>query len=320
MYVSTLTCRIGHTMHPDKLDLFWYYINERHLIYHKRNTLQEPWPWTEDPVLQRYSFCNVYRELDKVTVWIRENWREPYAEDPRLFFNMCVARQFNWPPTLDFLGYMQHDAGVADIKADTGVWHVDQVISDLSYFKDEVGKVFTGAYMLTGTIKDDEGNTLPKIVQVVKYILDPIWQDEEQYAPVPGDTLEGAWKRLKEANGFGPFLAYEVVTDLRHTRYLRDAPDISTWANPGPGAMRGINRLHGLEPEPNRQFDDAYYIECMQQLLAMTPNRLGDHFQDYPALEMREIEHSLCEYDKWSRAHNGESKRIRKRFIPPHER
>jgi hypothetical protein len=43
--------------------------------------------------------------------------------------------------------------------------------------------------------------------------------------------------------GLGPFLAYEIVTDLRFTALLENAPDIMTWANPGPGAKRGITRL-----------------------------------------------------------------------------
>ena len=48
---------------------FYDYINERHAIYLKR-FIGEPFPWTDDEILQTYSFCNVYRELDKVMVWI----------------------------------------------------------------------------------------------------------------------------------------------------------------------------------------------------------------------------------------------------------
>ena len=70
---------------------FYDYINERHAIYLKR-FIGEPHPWTDDEILQTYSFCNVYRELDKVTVWIRENWKEPYADHPNLPFAMAMAR------------------------------------------------------------------------------------------------------------------------------------------------------------------------------------------------------------------------------------
>lgn len=305
-------------MQEDSLKLFWYWINERHRIYHKYKVLGDPWPWSDDPIFQTYSFCNVYRELDSVTIWIREQWREPFAHHPKLFFNMCLARQFNWPPTLDYLGFMDNDSDIGGV-AMAGVWNVDQIIRDLQYRKDQGAKIFTGAYMLTGTIRDEEGNSMPKVRQIVEYVLDPIWREEELYAPQPGDTLQQAWKRLKTAMGFGPFLAYEVVTDLRHTRYLRGPADVMTWANAGPGAMRGINRLHGLPARPNRQFDDSYYQQCMLWLLQEHSLRLQSHFQDYPMFEMREIEHCLCEYDKYCRA-KFDGSRLRKRFLPPHER
>ena len=41
---------------------FFAYINERHRIWVKRkNNL--PHPWTEDPILNEYSFCNVLLAL-----------------------------------------------------------------------------------------------------------------------------------------------------------------------------------------------------------------------------------------------------------------
>jgi 5-hmdU DNA kinase, helical domain len=58
------------------------------------------WPWTTDPILRKYKFCQVFRELDAVTIWIRETWREPYEDHPHLWFAMAVARQINWPDTL----------------------------------------------------------------------------------------------------------------------------------------------------------------------------------------------------------------------------
>ena len=60
-------------------------------------------------------------------------------------------------------------------------------------------------------------------------------------------SLEQCWTWLRDFPYMGPFMAYEVVTDLRHTYLLRDANDIMTWANAGPGAMRGLNRLTGRE-------------------------------------------------------------------------
>jgi len=54
---------------------FFNYLNERHIIYLRRQNGVK-YPWTSDAILTEYSFCNVYRELDKVTEWLRVNWRE----------------------------------------------------------------------------------------------------------------------------------------------------------------------------------------------------------------------------------------------------
>src|SRR4051812_18417786 len=67
------------------LETFWWWINERHAIYLRRQAGQ-PFPWTTDAILQRYRFCNVFRELDTVTVWLRQNWREPFANHENLWF------------------------------------------------------------------------------------------------------------------------------------------------------------------------------------------------------------------------------------------
>jgi hypothetical protein len=104
----------------------------------------------------------------------------------------------------------------------------------------------------------------------------------------------------------GPFTAYEVICDMRYQKgMLTAAPDKMTWANLGPGARRGINRLvHGSKDKKAFRKNEEY-VEFMRELLKASPEYLGEHV---PPLEMREIEHSLCEWDKWVRVHNGEGR------------
>ena len=77
-----------------------YWITEREAI-RKRREAGEPAPWTTDPILAAYRFCNVWREDDAVTRHIAWTWRDPYSDDPHLWFAMTVARLINWPDTLD---------------------------------------------------------------------------------------------------------------------------------------------------------------------------------------------------------------------------
>lgn len=181
--------------------------------------------------------------------------------------------------------------------------------------------------MITGTLGGD------KITQIVYKVLDPLWKRRVDLSPHPGDDLEDAFERLcKQTPGFGPFLAYEVVSDLRWTPLLEDADDIWQWANPGPGAMRGINRLldipvgrHPTKRRPSghpwyypvKVLDKEEYIGWMEELMYISEDGwLDDHV---PELEMRDVEHSLCEYDKYMRTKLGQG-RPRSKYTPPHER
>lgn len=60
-----------------------------------------------------------------------------------------------------------------------------------------------------------------------------------------------------------------------------------TWANPGPGAVRGLQRIYGRVP-----IKELGALDFMRALLDIAPE-----YTKLP-LEMRDIEHSLCEYDK----------------------
>ena len=252
------------------------YMIERHSIYERRAEGQ-PYPWTEDPILNAYSFCNVYRERDRVTIWIRENWREPYADHPNLPFAMAMARQINWPDTLEEIGFPEH-------------WNPERIKAIMQGRMNRKEKVYTGAYMLTGTL----GGT--KVEQTIDKILTPLY---EMPPRIISSSLEETWKRYLPYPGFSGFMAYEVVTDLRHTKHLENAEDIMTWANPGPGAKRGLNRIHGRELEksiPRKQL-----ISEMKELLDLC------NMAPLP-LEMRDIEHCLCEFDKYERVRLGQGK------------
>src|ERR1700752_355827 len=114
----------------------WDWIAERHRIYLKKSA-GEPPPWTEDETMRRYRFCNVFRELDKVTVWLRENWRDPYADSDSLWIAMCLARQINWPETLAEIGFPEHG------------YDAEAVRQALAARKLRGEKVYTGAYMIS---------------------------------------------------------------------------------------------------------------------------------------------------------------------------
>tara|TARA_R100001377_G_scaffold83696_1_gene65685 strand:+ start:526 stop:1356 length:831 start_codon:yes stop_codon:yes gene_type:complete len=276
-------------MVQDQLERFFYYINERHNIYRKRQE-GEKFPWTKDEILQTYSFCNVFRELDKVTIWLRENWKEPYVDHPNLPFAMAMARQINWPETLEELGFPEH-------------WNPERLKAIMQGRMNRKEKVYTGAYMLTGTL----GGT--KVEQTIDKILTPLYENPPT---IYKNSLEKTWAEYLPYAGFSGFMAYEVVTDLRHSKYLENADDIMTWANAGPGAKRGLNRIYG---RPLDQTIKGFQLTEEMELLLNFSDQEGILEKYVPNLEMREIEHCLCEFDKYERVRLGQG-RPRSKYKP----
>ena len=284
----------------DQLKLFWYWINERHRIYLVRKD-GKGWPWTKDKILQTYSFTNVYRQLDRVT----QEWAKRYAtllnsgkglrgvppED--ILFQCAQFRLFNWPETYDALYY-----GLRR-------WDMRKAIELLTARKAEGRQIFTGAYIIPNAGRSD-----PK-VQVICEALDALYQDRQKLTRkiMRFASMEKTVELLQKYPTIGGFIGYEIACDLRHTRVLGHALDVNSWANPGPGARRGIHRL--LIGDRHLTGKKPDYVAAMRQLLSQArAGAIAPHVTahaEWP-FEMREIEHSLCEFDKYMRVKNDEGR------------
>jgi len=186
------------------LEVLLYWITERESIRRRREA-GEPAPWTSDPVLRDYRFCNVRRENDAVTRHIAARWRAPHADDPHLWFAMAVARFINWPDTLDELGF--------PVPWDRE--HFKRVLSD----RMQRGEVTFGpAYKITG----GRNGT---ISHVADDVLNRLWRSREHMSPQPGTTLAAYCARLMDFDGVGSFMSGQVVADLRFVEPLLSASD-----------------------------------------------------------------------------------------------
>jgi hypothetical protein len=82
--------------------LLLYWVAERESV-RKKKEAGEPKPWSDDPVFRTTYFCNVRREDDKVTKFIRQMY-SPYVAHPLFVHNIILSRFLNWPPTLEEVG------------------------------------------------------------------------------------------------------------------------------------------------------------------------------------------------------------------------
>lgn len=300
------------------VERFFSYCRERHAI-HLRRKRGDPFPWTTDPILQKYRFCQVERELDRHTIYLREHIRDPMRGSPNVLLSVVLARWFNristwevvfcepdlWGKTLwdKFLASGDEKELEAGIRKaiPKGPWVTGAYFAPTPYGLDKLagicasaGKFYRGEYEWPYNF--DATNSVG-------------WRTVgEHLLRKRGEvTLRETWQWLKQASFQGPFNAYEVVTDLSHTDLLDKAPDIMTWANAGPGAQRGLNRLSGREVK--KAVPEAQAQAEMQELLALS--RVEGYWPqnaEYNRWTMRTAEHNLCEMDKLLRTLAGEGR------------
>jgi hypothetical protein len=252
---------------------------------HKRHRNQEdreaglPWPWGTDRILQKKFFCNMYRELDKTTIWIREHWRERHHADPDLWFSVAVARMVNYPDSLAEIGYPVP-------------WDAGHFVEVLRARKARGEKSFHQAYK--PPTPSAGGN---RIDFVAHQVLTPMWEARERLRKIVRMTLDNAHKELMTCYHLGSFPAAQIIADLKYVEPMKSAPDWHTFAASGDGSRRGLNRILG-------QSVDAYRTEeCWRIELRKLHERLTPHYvaRGLPVPHAQDLQNQLCEWDKYER-------------------
>lgn len=263
---------------------FFHWINEREKCRIGYET-GLPKPWSSDPILQSFRFCNVRREDDKVTKWIKKNWRDPYNGHSNMVLAMVMARTINWPDTLAEVKFP--DFPVSDFSR----W-LEVTRLRMKMRRDLSKKIWTGAYLVS-----TNGYNMEKI----DYILDRVWRPiYERFCMPESGTLEDTHEELMRFDGMGSFMAAQVVCDLKYTSLLSQAPDWDIWSAIGPGSRRGLNRFFG------RKLEGAISANLYKTEIAALQAAVQQYCN--MALHAQDIQNCLCEFDKYVRVKNGEGK------------
>lgn len=277
----------------------WRWVREREAIRVKKER-GDSMPWTDDRILGVYRFCNVRREDDRVTVWIRQNVREAFAGHPLLWLMLCICRQINWPDTIEELIHGE------------GSWPVDggfdpmRLAAVLSARKERGDKVYTGAYVIPAP----STRGADKQAYVAGVVVGDLWRRRDEFADwslAAGRTLEGTHARIRRSTGWGAFLAYQAVVDMRFTPLLGGVSDVATWAAAGPGTIRGLNRLHGRPL--GSSLSQSWALGEMREIYALAPSATG------VLLDFSDVPNILCETDKYLRV-LGDEGRPRALYVP----
>lgn len=284
---------------------FFHTARERHEIYRRRLRGGPP-PYTEDPIFRDNRFCNVFRELDKTTQWCKKHVRDVH-QGMMVVPAVVMFRAFNKIETGELLFGRRVVRGMTPFRAWwEGTATRDQLAAAIR--ENQHAPYITAAYI----IKTPDG--MDKVTGVLDSLVK--FRDQTQRSTgaysCPTGSLREFWGWLRSFPYQGDFSAYEVTSDLRWTPLLSRAPDIMTWANAGPGAVRGLNRIASRPTEMRATLPRSQAEEEMRNLLQLS--RDPSHWPPgWGRWEMREVEHWLCEFDKYERIRSGEG-RTKQRF------
>ncbi len=284
------------TVYKENLDLFFRFVTERQNIFYKRFVEKLPQPWTNDEILRKYKFTNVYRELDRGTLYVKnEIIGRGKPED--VIFNILIYRIFNKIESHRAIGF-QH---VSNFDA-------DKIYRTLKKIEDSRKPVFTNAFMVSGAKYGGYEKKLPNMVYGV--IQNDIVRNFDRYfyGIINSKSLEEAHSVIKSITHFGDFLAYEAVIDINYSGIIKFSED--DWVNAGPGCRRGLDYIFKCKDA----FSYADLIKILREDQRFHFERLGLHFKFWHGndLTLRNVEHSLCEFSKYYRLLTGADTRIRK--------
>ena len=262
------------------LPVYANYLNEREWMRIKREELKQPPPWTEDEILANFRFTNIHREDDKVSRQLLGHM-DLTAPLPIILFNAVLFRSFNSVVGFEACGGW------------TTEWDRDATLVRANEAYENGASMFGNAYLITNSLTKGA----PKHVYFIN-LMEDIWNDRETLVELiqSCNSLQETMQLFTGYPGYAEFLGYELALDMEMVGILINPKDKHTWANPGPGARRGLNYVHGRDKnykQPTSDFLDEMKVLYEEAEYFLEPHIDLDHF------DMRCIENGLCETGKY---------------------
>lgn len=270
-------------------DIYWKFAFERHQIF-KARVSGVPGPWSEDPILRTYKFCNVYRAADRVSQYlIREvcySFQDDSPEDR--IFQIVAFRAFSNTQTWDSVRlFLGRNPTIADLR--NGSFE-----AALTSAKALNGRLYTGAFILCAT--NAYGRRL-KHLNHVDLFTDMFVKNALARQILEASSLEGIYTLLHSYPLMGDFMSYQTAIDVNYSNLVNFSENDFT--QPGPGALRGIAKV----------FTDTGRLSPREIVMWMVEQqdtafeRLGLDFQGLWGRPIQAIDaqNLFCETDKYCR-------------------
>ena len=269
--------------------LYWEFAAERQNVFARRLAGELP-PWTRDPILLSYKFTNAYRASDRVSQYLISDviYRDdlPGTND-ELFFRILLFKLFNristWETLQDTLGPL--------------TWQTyeflkyDRVLENLS----RAGQpIYSSAYMMPSGdrywgYQRKHQNHLAMLTQMI--------QDRVPDQLAATTRMQEGFELLESYPTLGPFLAYQLITDVNYSGMVNYSE--MEFVVPGPGALSGLRKCF----TDTGGLNDAELIRFVCDRQELEFKRLNLDFIDLwgRPLQLIDCQNLFCEIDKYAR-------------------
>jgi hypothetical protein len=214
-------------------EIYWSFASERQAAFERR-VAGKSFPWTDDPILQEYKFCNVYRAADRVSQYmIREvcYHDEPCSPEDRIF-QIVAFRTFSkidtWTAVRDYLGNYPTLSDLVD----------EGFRKALDQARRQNGGLYTGAFILCAN--NAYGQSL-KHLNHVELFRHMFLQERLGERILEASSLHQVYALLHGYPLMGDFMSYQIAIDLNYSDLIDFSENEFTKA--GPGALRGVNKV-----------------------------------------------------------------------------
>lgn len=280
----------------ERIKDFYDFMNERERIRLRREQ-GVPFPWTKDPILSRYRFTNVRRDLDKTTAFLNEKFYSNFEmkkSSPWLsVFNAGIFRYFGT------IAFAQHH-GWASAR-----WCPEYTKMKANELRSSGVQIWTGAYMIT--MRGQTGN---KIDYTVDNFITPLFAAAERIADVAMKTKrwQAQVEETRKLPGFGGsgFMAKEVTLDTILSPLWRELPvDFDEWTASGPGSRSGTFLVCLTEPEAEEMFKSGKVLRNSEdvslKIMKEVYAQRDKYWKHDLKLHLHDIQFQMCEWAKYER-------------------
>ena len=287
-------------------DLYWYFAAERqNIFYNKLNEREEP--WTNDPILQKYKFCNAYRASDRVSQYLLKNviYNGHKYSNEDMIFRIILFKLFNKESTWELLVSKMGDIKLCNFDFNKCKMVLEEaILNNIKIYNDAYISCPTKAF---GFERKHENH----LALMQKMFI----EDNISEKIMNSKNMEAAFNYLKKYPLIGNFMAYQLVTDINYSEVTNFTETEFTVV--GPGSIRGIKKC--FYEIGNMRKEDI--IKWMYEHQEEEFERLGIKFKKLGERKLQYIDCQglFCEIDKYCRAKFPELKsnrvRIKKKYV-----